>query len=240
MTTACVPPFSRGVGGWCGCNCKCCPPPCCSVITVKFECGTPFNQWGGPDPDLGCTCATQTPLLARNVPKPIEMPTFSFEPIISEDEQFVFALGGGSSVPGSCTVPCSTITLTLTTTGCCLELTSDNNVYTVGAGTVTATLSTQGGCTPLTPLVNGTPNSVYLSDGVLVTADIQVGTAPPANCCLCCQVSQYKCATPFNMAMSQILYRQRAIRRGLRAMKSPTEKSVKDRTGKITQSKPTF
>lgn len=37
---ACEPPFCLGTGGWCGCNCGCCPP--CNVITeitYKEFCG---------------------------------------------------------------------------------------------------------------------------------------------------------------------------------------------------------
>lgn len=38
MATGCQGPFCHGTGGWCGCNCKCCPPPCCPVVSVRFQC----------------------------------------------------------------------------------------------------------------------------------------------------------------------------------------------------------
>ena len=38
MATGCQGPFCHGTGGWCGCNCKCCPPPCCPVVSVSFQC----------------------------------------------------------------------------------------------------------------------------------------------------------------------------------------------------------
>lgn len=46
---ACDPPFARGTGGWCGCNCKCCPPPSCSPITYEF--------WANPCANSGSSDA---------------------------------------------------------------------------------------------------------------------------------------------------------------------------------------
>ncbi len=37
---SCGPPYKRGSGGWCGCDCKCCPPPSCPVIKYKVTVAT--------------------------------------------------------------------------------------------------------------------------------------------------------------------------------------------------------
>ena len=50
---ACTPPFCLGTGGWCGCNCGCCPPcPAYKYIEYKWVCGS------GPL-EIVDPCATQ-------------------------------------------------------------------------------------------------------------------------------------------------------------------------------------
>jgi hypothetical protein len=34
----CKPPYKRGHGGFCGCNCKCLPPECWDLVKIYYEC----------------------------------------------------------------------------------------------------------------------------------------------------------------------------------------------------------
>jgi len=45
MATGCVGPYVNGTGGWCGCNCKCCPPAdMTNTVVAEFApCTAPSN-----------------------------------------------------------------------------------------------------------------------------------------------------------------------------------------------------
>ena len=182
----CTPPFVNGSGGWCNCNCNCCPPPSCASVTVQFQCGTTTDNWDGdPNNNTGCSC-TSTSFRLRNAPKTIAFPKFDLRPISSPDGNFVFALGG------SCSVPCTSVTVTVTTTGCGFVV-SGGSITHVGSGTVTASASPSSGsgsCSTLTPSVNGTENSATVADGggVSITLDSSDGS-----CCPCCQIGNPSC-----------------------------------------------
>lgn len=167
---ACNPPFCHGSGGWCDCSCGCCPPDDCGTITIAFKCGTPSDIYPS-----GCVCAT--PFRMRNTKKPIYFPKFTQEKITSENGEFVFAQ--------SCSVPCTDTTVTLTTTGCCLELLG-GVIYAIGAGTITATASPSTGsdsCGTLTPKINGTPNTLDVADCTILTITM---SGEDEDCCPCC------------------------------------------------------
>lgn len=163
--------YANGTGGWCGCNCNCCPPqPLYSTVTVVFCVGTPASDWAGPLPDLGCDCGpvheiTKVGLRSKNLPALQAMPAFGQEDFLgSDDGLFVFALSAGGCIPAH------TVTVTYSTTGLGFWV-SGTTIYAVGGGTVTAVADTASivGCGTLTPLVNGSPSTATVSDGDTIT-----------------------------------------------------------------------
>lgn len=218
MQTGCQGPFVNGTGGFCGCDCKCCPPTCCKIISVFFQCGADFSM---DNPD-GCKFSmsllslTEDPLLAEcgpfpNLEAPIsliwadlvshipipELPKFHTEPILSEGGQF--RLGGGS-VP--CTVPCKNICVEVTCGGgptpcCCLQLT-DGKIISVGNGYVTAptTVPIDNDCTEGTVFLNGMAPPIFVNDGQQITVTV---TPQDTDCCEC-QQTDIQCA-PCPMSM---------------------------------------
>jgi len=189
MNTGCQGPFCHGTGGWCGCNCKCCPPPCCPVITVFFDCGAPQST-ANPG---GCVFSPPVMPMAWSeisVPLPAPIPEFSQKPIISEDKRFMF--GAGVS---NCSVPCQTICVELKCGGlgmpcCCLEL-IDGKILSVGNGYVTAPATVEiPGCLTATVLINGLPPPVFVQD----CQEVIVTLVTNNDCCTCEQVDA-KCGT---------------------------------------------
>ena len=189
---ACTPPLCNGTGGWCGCNCQCCPPVgCCTQVNQTWECGTGTGAWEGPPPNNGCDCTPVTAPLwsGLNLTEGLDipMPNFNYGMATDEDNGFVWALVG-------CSVPCATVSVTITTSGCCLQV-SGNSITVVGSGTISASVGIgPGDCGPLTAYVNGSPGSAYLTDctGVSITLGVTNGA-----CCSCCLISTSCGATLF-------------------------------------------
>lgn len=203
MQTGCQGPFVNGTGGFCGCDCKCCPPPCCPIVAVYFDCGSPKSD----DNPQGCTFSMSlapdsTPLWADlNLQLPIpELPEFSKEPIRSKDGRF--KLGNGS-VP--CSVPCANICVELKCGGgstpcCCLQI-KDGKILSVGNGYVTAptTVPIDNDCTQATVLLNGNPPPIFVNDG----AEIIVTLIPDhTDCCQCQQVNVLCAPCPKSMGFA--------------------------------------
>jgi hypothetical protein len=207
--TGCVGPYCNGTGGCGECNCKCCPPPCCSPVTITFECGTAASEFEG-----GCECIaegiisdieeiedipfTQRKQITTRFTPPTKFPTFSKKKLMSKDGEFVFAMSGG------CSIPCTTVTVTVgcktpeTNGCCCIEADEDGNMFAVGNGYVEATVS--GGseeCGEFTVSVNGSDNEAFVNDctGVFVTLSAADG------CCPCCEISRSCGGESFHLHM---------------------------------------
>jgi len=190
MQTGCQGPYVNGTGGFCGCNCKCCPPNCCKVISVYFDCGSPYDPEDAP---LGCdyTCppfvmpmqATKPQLWESiSLPEPpTELPEFSNIPINSKDGKFQLGTG---SIP--CTIPCSNVCVELKCSGatpcCCLQLVG-TKIYSVGNGYVTAPSSViiDSSCESANIFINGSPPPVFVMDG----QEIIVTLKPTGGGCNC-------------------------------------------------------
>ncbi len=203
MNTGCQPPYCHGTGGWCGCNCNCCPPPCCPIIAVYFECGT--------------ACASPTMLNAHiptktawdNLPiqglPPSEIPGFDPTPILSENGRFSF----GNS---PCSIPCETKCVELSCNGfgmpcCCLEL-LDGKIYSVGNGYVDAvdTITLQEDCGQTgTVLINGQPPPVFVQD----CEEIIVTIVPEDPTCCDCKQVDVQCAPCSLMANKKPLWKRK-------------------------------
>lgn len=219
---ACNPPYCNGTGSYCGCNCNCCPPDgCCTKVTLTFECGTSYSIWEGGNPNEGCECNPEVYLgdlgmwaglkLAEGH---IGVPFPNFNSENEGDDEFVWSLQG-------CSIPCETVKVHVTTSGCCLQLSGDDNdwlktIVAVGGGTVTAVFddgSTQG--TPYTPcgvqmtFVNGAQGS-YVVANPGICEDIDVDISPGMACCVCCLVKT-ECA---NALFAPIIFRQKNIQAG--------------------------
>jgi hypothetical protein len=187
MQTGCQGPFCHGTGGFCGCNCKCCPPPCCPVVAVYFDCGASQSS---TNPG-GCTFTPKTEAWANlQLETPtLEVPMFSNKPILSKDSAFIY----GASVT-NCSVPCETICVQLSCGGnnmpcCCLEI-CDGKVLSVGNGYVTAPTTVEiPGCLTGTVLLNGQPPPVFVCD----CQEVCVSIVTENNCCMCQQVD-VKCS----------------------------------------------
>lgn len=209
MKTGCVPPYCHGTGGFCGCNCRCCPPPCCPVIAVYFDCGALRTQ----DNPAGCDpptsfAETAWSNLELEFPAP-ELPDFSDKPIFSADGSFTLGCG---SVP--CSIPCRTVCVELKCGGfglpcCCLELLG-GKIFSVGNGYVTAptTIDMGGGCGIGTVLINGSPPPVFVNDCEEITVELitEIFTIDSGSCpCICkCTQVDIQCTPCFTpMAMSK-------------------------------------
>lgn len=192
--TGCEGPFKNGTGGWCGCNCKCCPPPCCQIISVYFQCGAPLT----PENPYGCdfeeSCASFTPM-SCDPPlsfMPPQIPKFNLKPIVSEDKKFT--LGGGST---TCSVPCDTVCVEVYCGGilpcCCLQLIG-GIIYAVGNGYVTAPSTVEiPGCGEANVLLNGMTPPIFVLDGEIVTVTLTFDPEYP-ECCCCCEQIDIDCS----------------------------------------------
>lgn len=196
MRTGCQGPFCHGTGGWCGCNCKCCPPPCCNVISVYFECGSTATE---TNPD-GCETVNLWDHLDLPGP-PQDMPSFTNERIISKDGKFVFG-----ATAGDCSVPCETVCVPVTVgptmPACCLELLA-GRIYSVGNGYVTApaTIDPNNGiypydCQLYNVKLNGQEPPIFVND----CEEIIVTLEPVSECCECTQVD-IRCAPCSSVAL---------------------------------------
>jgi hypothetical protein len=134
----------------------------------------------------------------------IPFPNFNFGMVqdeeAEEDGGFVWALQG-------CSIPCASVSVSISTTGCCLQV-SGNSITVVGSGTVSASAgSGPGDCGAITVYVNGSPGSAALSncDGVTISLSPENGT-----CCSCCLVNTTCSGTLF----APIILRQQNIQAG--------------------------
>lgn len=159
------------------CGNVCPPQDCCDSITITYQCGSTAGQY----PAEGCSCVYSginfhgILYKKKNLPP---MPSFDLENKTHSESVFILY---------DCSIPCSNITVTLTTSGCCLYL-SGQSVYAVGSGDVSASLSSRcaGNCGNLNLILNGTKrNSVSVSDGDLISVSL---IPQNSNCCQCCEV----------------------------------------------------
>ncbi len=202
MKTGCQGPFCHGTGGWCGCDCNCCPPPCCPAISVYFDCGTPRSSTF----PLGCGSSSGTSGTAQGFAAlwpelqlpgpPQEMPEFGTNPVLSMTGQFAFG-----STRGNCSVPCETLCVTVQPGGvtpiCCIELLRDTNgnkvMVAVGNGYVTGPTQiidnrTGSNCSTIQVKINGAVAPVWVND-----CDVIRVTLEPGDCCTCTQLDM-RCA----------------------------------------------
>lgn len=198
MATGCTGPFVNGTGGWCGCNCKCCPPAdMVTSVTVVF----------GPPPPLPLAETTQRSNYAHkdlNLPgPPQEIPSFDNKAILSKDKRFLF---GGPSM--ACSVPCNTWSILLTPAApapVCGFQVHDCVIKAVGNGWVQATPSTYvvPDCGTIKVEINGLDSPVYVTDGSIIT--ITLTYTDPWNiwCCACVEV----CPTAGMSVMSLLRYK---------------------------------
>lgn len=195
----CTPPFCMGTGGCGNCNCNCCPPdPCYTKWTYRYYCGTTSDDWDtniAPS-NIGCVCPSPAlPFIASNLD--IEFPDFTYTDFAQDfkfnvedtKEAEIYAM-----LVAGCSIPCRTITIEVTTSGCCLYKTgsSDTEFKAIGGGTVTAAITggdgdvgneSCGGIFEVT--INDSPNSATVLDCDTVIIEI---TPPSAiTCCSCCK-----------------------------------------------------
>lgn len=203
MATGCQGPYKRGSGGFCGCNCGCCPPPCCCNVAVYFDCGAPATD----SFPAGCEFTTPecvpTPLWANlDLPKFESIPEFSKKPIMSDDKKFIFGQGAAT-----CSVPCETVCVPIycdNATGypcCCIEI--DNGIlYSVGNGYIGApdTVLLPEGCDTsfATVLINGSPAPVFVCDGEQINVTLQLD----GEVCCCCEPVGVSCCPCPTVSMS--------------------------------------
>lgn len=194
MNTGCQPPYCHGTGGFCGCNCKCCPPPCCPIISVYFQCCTPEST--EPSPPAITSNSWENLPLSSSVSD--ELPNFNSTPIFSADRRFTLGLG---SIPSTC--PCETVCIQLKCGGitpcCCLELLS-GVIYSVGNGYVTAPTSVEvPGCGTALVFINGLPSPVFVNDCEIITVTLQI---IDESCCTDCQQIDVLCSPCPSLAMA--------------------------------------
>jgi len=232
----CTPPLCNGTGSWCGCNCQCCPPAgCCTGVNQTWECGTSDAAWEGGTPNNGCACINYTAssllwsgLNLAEAELGIPFPNFNFGMLdeeiesLAEEDGFVWALQG-------CSIPCATVSVSISTDGCCLQVSGDS-ITVVGSGTVSASAgSGPGDCGAITVYVNGSPGSAYLNncDGVTISLSPENGT-----CCGCCLVQTTCSGTLF----APIILRQNNIQTGTTKIYL-NKKNLVDRINKLRRRK---
>jgi len=224
---SCLGPFLYGTSAdpYCGCQCenKCCPPPCCTSVTVVFEVGSDYSEQF----PKGCDCILnetpgvsiagsndkdwETRLIGKNL---IPFPKFDKNKFKRSKigDNFVFALDN------SCSVPCEILEIVLVTDGCCLEIVdpihktnypANTPIRVVGDGTVTGTYI--AGFCSFTLDINNSGSSVLVKDGTLISVNLTMN-GESASCCKFCQV-EVRCA-PYNFTSAGMFYRSRSIKNG--------------------------
>jgi hypothetical protein len=206
---ACTPPFCLGTGGWCGCNCGCCPPcPVYTEITTKWWCGSSPIEVGDPCnnglPGVIIICDAPLPPPLRN-PTNIEIPDLPDSSVESlqagnlkvEVHRKSGPPRGFKKTPEEAAVlrsqadfecdpflgPAGPYTVSFAFDGCGLAG-SYPNFTAVGSGLMTmSTASTI--CGPLVGLANGFSSSIELEDCDSVVISFN---SPQEVCCNCCLV----------------------------------------------------
>lgn len=176
---ACNPPYcisGNSGGGVCAC-CKCCPPEnCYTSWTYTYLCGTTASDWNGEE-SSGCDCSS-LPSLSLLPKLNVAFPEFQY----NTTDPFVFAL---QTTSAACSIPCSTITITVSTDGCCLY----GNGYSfkaIGGGTISLSGCGEACEGSFYCSINGSGSSVTVGD----CEDVSVLITPPLrDCCSCCLIS---------------------------------------------------
>lgn len=185
---ACNPPYCFGTGNCGNCNCRCCPPdPCYTSWRWEYLCGTPYDSWTPPPANAGCICPSPSlPFIASSLG--IEFPDFDPNEL---KRGFKFALEEESDsvtmLSGSCTVPCATTVITMSTTGCCFvkDPASDMHFWAVGSGVASLHITGSHRCNHDFSIdLNGDGQSIFIND----CDEIFVHISPPSDtCCSCCK-----------------------------------------------------
>jgi hypothetical protein len=116
-----------------------------------------------------------TPLFKDEpVSKPVPFPDYDDEVITLQAQNEVKALA-----ITCCRKPCSTYSVTLSTSGCCFVV-NGNSITHIGVGTVTASVG--GGACPVTASVNGGGSSASVGD----CGGVGVSLTSSDPCCSCC------------------------------------------------------
>lgn len=233
---ACEGPFKNGIAGdpVCGCSCadsKCCPPPCCTSVSLFFELGPAYDEIDYPE---GCKCEDPTPpeepapLLRELSEKEnwetinigshlIPFPKFKKKSNKNLDN-YVFALGG------SCSLPCEVLEIQLTVDSCCIEIVDgtegqtnfnpDVSLRMVGDGLVFATYNA-GDC-EFDLVINGTTiteeeDSVFVADGDPIVVSLEP-KGKNADCCTPCWIDTQ--CTPSSILATKVFFRARSVKKG--------------------------
>ncbi len=205
MNTGCQPPYVNGTGGFCGCNCKCCPPKCCPSISIYFTCGTGCDELPPPAPCPDATCPAPCPPASPLAhwlasPNTFKLPKFTYDAIVSEDGSFAFS--------SECSVPCQCVCVQIQCGGitpcCCLQLVGCK-IYAVGNGYVTAPgFVTIPDCGQGSVFINGSPPPVFVNDGQQITVTV---ISDDQECCCCNQVA-INCS-PCALGARQLLFKRK-------------------------------
>ena len=209
MTTGCNGPYVNGTtGSWCGCNCKCCPPPD-MIPCIHY----PFSYI--PPPVAPYIDVEEVPInevenyndYGLELPGPPQtMPTFDLNPIK------INSLGGPGPV-GECTTVCTLTDVYLTkapTNAVCGFQIKGCAAYAVGNGYVTITPATytQAGCGTATLQVNGSNSPAYVTDGSLINLTLVYDVGWNPACCACVEGCPGTCTIA---TMNSLTYRGRAV-----------------------------
>lgn len=182
MAFGCQGPFVNGTGGWCGCDCKCCPPDdMVQSILLTF----------GPPAPAPMAAGEYTANHHLNLPgPPQEMPEFDTSPIVSENMRFVFGAPGPL-----CSVPCEAFNVIIKpgpVNPLCGFQVINGNIIAVGNGFVTADPLTHTipDCGTIQILINGQVPPVLVADGQLITVTLMYLDPWNEFCCACVELVQ--------------------------------------------------
>jgi hypothetical protein len=210
MATGCQGPFVNGSGGWCGCDCRCCPPE--DMITcVLIVYGPP------PEQPMPMTQGSFTADHGLELPgPPQEMPSFE-RPSLSFDGRFIF--GGPAQ---TCSVPCEAFNVRVTPGGptplCGFQYTN-GEIIAVGNGHVTADPIDRDvpGCGTLKVQINGQDPPVFVNDGGVITVTLFYEDPWNSFCCECIEILEVPGC--YQMAMLRPMGMRGLLKRSMKAGK---------------------
>jgi hypothetical protein len=150
------------------------------------------------------------------------MPSFSQKEIkIQTDDGFVFALA-------DCSIPCQTVTITVTTDGCCFQISGsgiNTSVTVVGAGDLTGSgpsslniYGPSGDCAGDVK-INGSLSPVAAAD----CDGVSVSISPSDACCTCCLID-IQAGAVHSLSMSNIILQEKILIRQMKNGENPQEK----------------
>lgn len=173
-------PYCLSTGGFCGCNCGCCPPcPCYTKFKYKILHGTPNPDLQtscdqvcvGGKPNILIVCAPQ-PLFRKNTNQ------------VTKQDGCTGLNPSDPAYPNDQLYPDAFTEIELTFDGCCMYG-NGTSFTTVGSGTLTATsASICGGTQTVTISLNGGGSTLAVDDCTPVT----VSTTGSGPCCSSCIV----------------------------------------------------